>query len=864
MKPHVQAKIAIGYRRINLAVIATAAAIGFIPMCLASHYDVINETNKTPIQCLVQDLRHPEWTKGHYLACYSQYFKTREGWGGYFYGGFVGDSPATKGLLQFCSWQMGGKGAPAADIDFCYAGKHMSWAKTTWEGCAGGIKGRWPVSEFKVNEWHRFVARTWAPLDDPAHSFVGIWMKDVTSGTWYHLATTRYPGTIANLSTFFGFQENFTGGRADPIATLNIRNTYSQRDGKWTADNKCLFRPQGDGDKKERLCLKTIENGSALSLQTLWSYVDKATPAQKTDPAFVPEKRELSYHQPAVPTFFDPMKIKSLAAANNGLQLYVKWELAEQSCPQLSYKLEVFDNPQSKGAPALELNGNDPELRTLLLNLKGNRTPHVRLTLTDIYGNTGSPLTCAAVPVALTQASSGKAEPSAPGLNYRYYEAPDKTDWMTIPDFTKLTPVREGVLGEPDLNPRLRRTNYAFEFTGQIEIAQAGIYDFTLVYASGVKLCIDGRVVVNGDGYHSIGNTSGAISLAAGKHALILQYVQGPKQTQQADDFMQMLWNAPGMIGKPTRIPAATFSRKPGPDEPKVTLLPPATGTGNRVKLASTIANLKGTADSVEYYSFNPEFDYFRAQGAKGSDYLITATRNAGVPIETMLWNTPEKVIRARLLYGKNRTIDSNPVTVKSSVPDPAPWTLSELEHHQYPVAAEVNGNTISLVGESMSLLTQPVNGDCTLIAHLADITDRKESQWQAGIIIRKDLDPSPGEPLGGKTTYAALIGCADGTVRDCDSLMKNGAGNQPSGNHGGKKRWMKLQRAGNDITESLSEDGKTWSINKTVSLPKLSQTAHAGFFIYALPSEARELHRATFDNVSLSTGSTQRTNPSP
>lgn len=842
---------------VSWATFVVVATIGITPTCRASHYDVINETNQAPIQCLVQDLRHPAWTKGHYLACYSQYFQTREGWGGYFYGGFVGDSPAMKGLLQFCSWQMGGKGAPSADIDFCYAGRHMSWAKTTWEGCAGGIKGHWPVTELKQNEWHRFVARTWAPLDDPAHSFIGIWMKDMTSGVWNHLATTRYPGTIVNLSAFFGFQENFAGGRADAVASLHIRNTYSQRGGKWVADNKCLFRPQGNGDKKERLCLKAIENGTALSLQTLWAYVDKATPGQKADQAFVPEKRSLAYRLPERPMFFDPVKLKSLAAASNGSQLYVKWDLAAESCPQLSYKLEIFDNAQATGTPVQVLHGNDPEARTLLLDLNGCRTPYARLTLTDIYGNTGAPVTCAAAPVTLTQASA-KPEPFTSGLNYRYYEAPDKTDWMAIPDFTKLTPVRTGAIGEPNLNPRLRRTNYAFEFTGQIEVAQAGIYDFTLVYASGVKLLIDERVVVNGDGYHSVGNTSGAIAMAAGKHALSLQYVQGPKQLQQADDYLQILWSTPGTNGRPARIPAVAFSRKPGPNEPKITIVPPASATGNRVKLASTIANLQGTAEGIEYYSFNPDFDYFRAQGARGGEYQIGATKNTGMPLETILWNAPQKIIRARLLYGGNRTIDSEPVTFKSRIQKNDPWTLSELEHHQYPVATELNSNSITLVGESMSLLTQPVSGDCTLMAHLVDITALKESQWQAGIILRNDLEPSPGEPLGGKTTYAALIGCADETIRDCDSLMINGAGNQPSGNRGRNKRWMKLQRTGNDITESLSEDGKTWTVNKTVSLPKLSKTIHAGLFIYALPSEALHLHQATFNNVSLSAGSPQ------
>jgi hypothetical protein len=229
-----------------------------------------------------------------------------------------------------------------------------------------------------------------------------------------------------------------------------------------------------------------------------------------------------------------------------------------------------------------------------------------------------------------------------------------------------------------------------------------------------------------------------------------------------------------------------------------------------------------------------------------------------------MLCGGTEKTVRARLVYGKNRSIDSEPVTFRSTPPDLGPWTLTELEHHQYPVAAEVKDSTILLVGESMALLTRAIDGDCTLVARLADITSSAKapdgsepggSVWQAGIILRNDLNPSPGEPLGGNTTYAALPGCVDGTIRDCDSLMKNGAGNQPSGNRGSHQRWMKLQRSGNDIIKSLSEDGQSWTVNKTVTLPKLNPTIHAGFFIYALPSSTRLLHHAIFDHVSLTPG---------
>lgn len=838
---------------------SAAVLVGSCSICVASHYEVVTPGDKSPIQCLVQDLRHPKWSNGHYIACYSQYFSTREKWGGYFYGGFVAQPQDAQSLLQFCSWQMSGKGVPAADIAFAYAGLHMSWERTTWEGCAGGIKGFWPKAEFQPNQWHRFVARTWASADDPGHSYVGIWLKNLETGEWHHLTTTRYPGVIDNLNSFFGFQENFWGEGADPIAAVDIRNTYTQRDGRWVAADKVLFRAQGSGDSKERLCLKAIDGGTAVSLQTFYPNTGKATKAQKNDSSFVPVNQELLYNQPAQPTFFDPVEVASLGAQSCGSQLYVKWDLAQTSCPQLGYKLEVFRTAKPKGEPLLVLAGDDPERRSLLVDLKAGASASVRLTLTDIYGREGAPIVRAAN--ALQPAPASKPGHWVSGLNYRYFEAPAGTLWDHIPDFSPLAPIRRGAVAEPELSPRLRRTEYAFDFNGRMEIETSGIYDFDLVHASGGRLIVDGRTVIDADGYHSIGSYSGAVALAKGAHRFSLQYVQGERQSQQADDFLQILWAGPGSAGRPSRIPTRAFWREREPGEPGIVLTPRSGGSDGRVSLTAKVSGLGDKPYRIQYYISNPDFDYFRAQGAQGGDFFIGESKSASAPLDTMLWGALQKTVRARLIYRDDRTVDSAPVTFDSPTSSLGPWTLTELEHHQYPVAARVDGDSISLVGESMALLTQPVSGDCTLIAHLATITPGtagpdgtapEAGQWQAGIILRNDLGASPGEPLGGNTQYVALLGAADGSVRDCDSLMKSGAGNQPSENLGGSKRWMKLERKGSQFTEFLSEDGQTWTVVKTVILPQMRESIHAGLFIYALPSAIGLLHHASFDHVVL------------
>lgn len=854
---------------------------GVATQAFGAHYDVKSETTKEARRTLIQDLRYPVWTNGHYLACFSQRFKTQEGWGGYFYGGIVGHPADKRTLIQICSWQMSGKAAPANGIDFIQAGKNMSWAKSTWEGSAGGIKGQWPADELRNNTWYRFVATTWpGPGEKPDHSFIGVWMKDTGTGEWYHLGTTRYPGVITDLSDHFGFQENFAGQRADAIATVDIRNTYSRRNGAWVADNKVQLRPQ----RAERVKITPIDGGSALKLQTSWDETRSAAAGGKGDAGFLNEKRDAVYRQPATPDFFDAVATEGLSAARLGPQLYVKWKVPAKASPQLGYKIEVFDNAGFAGTPAVVALADEPDTRDALLDIGGLKTPYVRLTITDIFANTGKPATCAAGEAAPSPAQGNPLEggaPSAhddgmkssetggtPGLRYAYYEAPMGVSWKSLPDFTKLKPVRSGVVGEPDLTPRLKRTNYAFRYEGDIVVAKKGIHQFTLTSACGAKLVVDGRPVVDFDGYHSIGKASGAVPLEAGAHRFELNYFQGERQTQQADDFLQLAWQAPGATGGPVRVPVAAFKHPEKSARPAIVVeAPPAGALSGATEIPLGVRRPEGVSsepERIQYFMTNPGFDYFAGQGAKGTYYFLGETTDPSGKISVPVWGPSEKTLHARLIFKDGGTLDSAPVTFTTTPGDLGAWKLTELEHHQYPVAAKVEGDSVSLVGESMALLTRPVTGDCEITAHLADITPNVPGPdgtrpdagvWQAGIILRHDLGASPGEPLGGNTQYTALLGKVNGDVAYCDSLMKNGAGNQPSGNQGSKNRWFRITRRGATFTNSVSPDGVTWKVVKTVELPKMGGTAHAGFFLYALPSAATTLHHARFDHILVTSG---------
>ena len=108
------------------------------------------------------------------------------------------------------------------------------------------------------------------------------------------------------------------------------------------------------------------------------------------------------------------------------------------------------------------------------------------------------------------------------GLNYAYYES----TFTALPNFTALTPVASGNVTNVDLTPRRREDDYAFRFTGYVNVPTDGTYTFYTSSDDGSRLQIGTTTVVNNDGLHSTQEVSGAIGLRSGKHAITITFFE--------------------------------------------------------------------------------------------------------------------------------------------------------------------------------------------------------------------------------------------------------------------------------------------------------------------------------------------------
>lgn len=816
----------------------------------ASYYDLTKETNEAQ-ECISFDARYPYFTQGIYIATYPGFVRSKEGWTAQYYGGVVTDDKGDKTLLQYSSWQMGGKGAPTSGIDFAYAGPHMSWQRSNWEGSSGGFKGNWPATEFKRDQWYRFVHRVWTPdSPSPGLGYAGVWMKSLETGEWYHLGTFKFPAELTGFNNMGGFNEHFTNN-ATKTCAVEFRKVYAIRSGKWTSEAE--FNSRNSGGTMIKLT-PSADKRSVL-LETTATDTDPVTHKRLQVPV-VPQKATLA--QPDQPDFFDPVAVDKVTAVASGNRVAIQWAIDSKNAPQLGYEVTV-----SQGDTVLATeHRNEPETRLCTLDVKPGTTGplNARVAIRDIFGRMSQAVS---VPVAgsvpFAAATKDAADATAHGLSYRYFEA--KTPWMALPDFANLASVREGAVDGPDLTPRLRRDGYAFEYTGFLVAPESALYTLSLTAASGVKLFIDDKPIIEADGYHSIACYKQAVPLDAGPHAFRLQYVQGPVQQMQPDDFLQLSW---ARQGRPDEIiPASAFRCRPVADQP--TIAAAVSGAGVNLLLTAKVAASNHKVDRVEYYAQDEAFDYFSCQNAKAMDYFLGSTSDPSQPVAAAVWGGAQKVIRARLIYDGNRTIDSEPLVFKQSAENGAAdgYRLTSLEHHIYPAGVEHKEGKLTLVGESMALYTKAHKGDVTLIAHLADITPDQSApdqtrlkdakNWFSGIILRANTEPRPGEPLGGaQIPFSTLVGSASGATRHCDSTMIDGAGNQPSGDIGSQLKWFKLVRRGQDITTFASKDGSEWKEIKKVNLPKLPEEIEIGFVHYSIPSATPIVHRATYDHISV------------
>ena len=109
------------------------------------------------------------------------------------------------------------------------------------------------------------------------------------------------------------------------------------------------------------------------------------------------------------------------------------------------------------------------------------------------------------------------------GLSYTYYEG----RWSRLPDFSELTPVKEGVTEQVGLDGTADNDDYiGLVFEGYVEVEKDGIYTAYTESDDGSRLYINGEMVVDNDGLHGRQTRSGQVALAKGHHKVRIEFFE--------------------------------------------------------------------------------------------------------------------------------------------------------------------------------------------------------------------------------------------------------------------------------------------------------------------------------------------------
>lgn len=254
--------------------------------------------------------------------------------------------------------------------------------------------------------------------------------------------------------------------------------------------------------------------------------------------------------EPKAPTAEATIKIKTLAAqmkydlADFTVRPGQKLKIVFENGDDLPHNL-VFCNPgtdtaamafkqMEKPEEALKRNWLPDDKRIWLHSKLLNPHEKEELAITAPAKAGDYPYVCTFPGHALTMRGIMKVLPKGEGLKDLKF-ALYLGKWKELPDFSKLTPHREGPVPGNLIQVKLDdyKNEFGVVFTGKLQAPKSGNYRFFITGDDGVRLLVDGKMVAEYDGIHPAGNIKeGAIKLEAGPHELRYEYFQAAGQIE--------------------------------------------------------------------------------------------------------------------------------------------------------------------------------------------------------------------------------------------------------------------------------------------------------------------------------------------
>ena len=778
---------------------------------------------------VMHDMRWPAWDQGTYYCFWYMNVFPQNVRGGVFYGGVATQGPESPPGMFMSYW---------GEVKNIHEGEYFYRHGYGGEGSSGGAHGK--ALFLRPGAWYRFVMRVFPPTKNGhEETYVGWWVKDVEKNQWHTHSIVSRP------LSFTGFQGN--SGFVEALAPESVHRAFERRldycrlDGKWYKSNEIRTSAPSQ--------FKLIENDTVLRFDRP---VENDAGAAQSVPYYFTTK------QPDTPPLDKP-DIERAEAYVWGNQVTVKWNIPGSAAPQLGYELEVFGDPGAKDAPLEAFEDTAPHILAKRLDTP-REAKSVRLTVTDIFDQEKS-ITIPVEGTALLPAA--KVAGGRPGLGYAYYEAPENTEWERLPDFSTLTPVRQGHVKTLDETVRQDREKlYALRYAGYLRAPADGLYVFSAGTCDGSRMSIDGQVIADNDGIHSTSVKQYSVALEKGLHTFELLHFKGPGRRHGAHanlaEKIFVSWEGPGFGLR--KLAKDDFMCE-GADLPSLALT--LEGAVSEGVVQDNLVEIRARTDPRGHRIAKVQLYCGRMllATAEGTD-LGTDLRDTGDIVFKVLFPVGSNRVWARLWYDDHCSVDSdNVLDFEAHEYTEGPWKFIVLGH-KYPIGARYKDGTASFTGEGFYVGYQQVSGDFTLTARIADITLATEEngmhgdnwlgldtsnvnqeregqglastfdQWGFGIYL------TAGRGMKGSADFPDLAG------------TRMGIPSFPADH-----RWLRIVRRGQRKQAFTSADGKTWLKAMDRISRRYTEEQYVGVSFRAVPGKGRGLFQGAFDNMTLERG---------
>lgn len=788
---------------------------------------------------MMMDVSWPFWAESTYSAIWN--FGTNpSGLGGY--GGFAKGIPsidpnhlpnydpvvqaAFRPGSVWSFWGSNKDGEPVrvvASSEYTYPRQYVN------EGASGALGAdAWPF--MRNGQWYTMMLRVWEPVDvpNPQYSYVGRWIKDIKAGQWHLYGIVRLPVPATSFNGNNGFLED-VGNSGRSVRSLYRRLGYCRKDGQWRSSGTTTYNvdpKNGRYDNYWVVQIKPEGDHEILCMELSWNPM--LMPQKLTGhPLEFGKQHKFTVKQPNQPALDKP-QVVSVTAESNGRQVLVNWELAATSSPQFLYRIEVFDNAACRGVPLVVRQERMPTVRTVLLDASV-ANPVVRFSMSDVFDQTVAPMV---VPFTMsTKPSPVTVVPMATGLDYELRHL-DMARKLVLSDLVEGKLVQQGISRGFDISLVSNRSKgYAFRFKGFLRASETGLYVLRMRGSDGYRISVDRREVVLWDGSHGPAERSGAMNLAKGDHALLVEYFLD----RSPAPYFKLEWEGPGLSRED--IPPSALLHQDAGQVPLATLTTSDSSNGT--------ARLKITVDAKGHVIQKTQLFLGTMQIAESEKPSLTYE---GPMLEgnNSLWT--------RVVYDTNNTVDSEPtVMVVIGHPVRDGWTMS--------VAAESKAargvwqtapDAFSFLGEGEYVVTRHITGDFTLTCRIDSYSGAKGEPVNAwswvGLTAREfGVQRSWGQEFGiYQTSHLGL--------RTTPNFSDQGNSRLNDYELPKEHPWLRIVRRGHVWTAWSSVDGKKWELGAT-HLKPTAAGMDVGLVFRVLPQDARAYFQAKVSKVTLEQG---------